>query len=68
MDLVSAAKCTAFWIVEYCVFVIELIDCSATTHGVIFAEYVAQITKEQGRYAVGHGVLRFRSQAVSLPT
>jgi streptogramin lyase len=29
-------------------------DCIATTHGVIFAKYVAQITKQQGRYAVGH--------------
>jgi hypothetical protein len=39
----------------------DLVDCSATTHGVIFAKYVAQITKQQGRYAVGHRVLRFRS-------
>jgi hypothetical protein len=23
-------------------------------HGVIFAKYVAQITKQQGRYAVAH--------------
>src|SRR5437879_8654382 len=41
---------------EYCVFVKDLVDCSATTHGVIFAKYVAQITKQQGRYAVGHGL------------
>src|ERR1700720_3819076 len=56
MNLVSATKCTAFWVIEYCIFVKDLIDCSATTHGVIFAKYVAQITKQQGRYAVGHGL------------
>ena len=53
-NLVTATKYTAFGIMEYCVFVKDLIDCSATTHGVAFAKYVAQITKQQGRYAVGH--------------
>jgi hypothetical protein len=61
INLVSATKYTAFWVIEYCIFVKDLVDCSATTHGVIFAKYVAQITKQQGRYAVGHRVLRFRS-------
>src|SRR4029077_757179 len=51
-------KFTAFWVIEYCIFVKDLVDCSATTHGVIFAKYVAQITKQQGRYAVGHGLSR----------
>src|SRR5260370_14965558 len=59
INLVTATKYTSFWVIEYCVFVKDLIDCSATTHGVIFAKYVAQITKQQGRYAVGHRVLRF---------
>src|SRR3979490_2916638 len=59
INLVTATKYTAFGIIEYCVFVKDLIDCSATTHGVIFAKYVAQITKQQGRYAVGHRVLPF---------
>src|SRR5437762_14328695 len=58
INLVTATKFTAFWVIEYCIFVKDLIDCSATTHGVIFAKYVAQITKQQGRYAVGHGLSR----------
>src|SRR2546429_6621366 len=71
INLVSATKYTAFWVIEYCVFVKDLVDCSATTHGVIFAKYVAQITKQQGRYAVGHGlsplVLPFSRLHVSSP-
>src|SRR3954471_16219453 len=58
INLVTAMKYTTFGVIEYCVFVKDLIDCSATTHGIIFAKYVAQITKQQGRYAVGHRVLR----------
>src|SRR5208282_2675744 len=54
INLVTAAKYTAFGVMEYTIFVPDLVDCSATTHGVIFAKYVAQITKQQGRYAVGH--------------
>src|SRR5258708_24334720 len=57
INLVWATKYTAFWVIKYCVFMKDLVDCSATTHGVIFAKYVAQITKQQGRYAVGHRVL-----------
>ena len=68
INLVSATKYTAFWVIEYSVFVKNLVDCSATTHRVIFAKYVAQITKQQGRYAVGHRVLRFRCWAASHPT
>src|SRR6202045_3831549 len=68
INLVTTTKCTAFGVIEYCVFVKDFVDCSATTHGVIFAKYVAQITKQQGRYAVGHRVLCFRSYAASHPT
>src|SRR6266567_5068085 len=68
INLVSATKYTAFGVIEYCIFMKDLVDCSATTHGVIFAKYVAQITKQQGRYAVGHRVLRFRSWTASHPT
>jgi hypothetical protein len=32
-DLVTATKYTTFWVIEYCVFAKDLIDCSATTHG-----------------------------------
>jgi len=67
INLVSATKYAAFWVIEYCVFVKDLVDCSATTHGVIFAKYVAQITKQQGRYAVGHRVLRFQIVAREPP-
>src|SRR6267154_6608173 len=56
INLVSATKYTAFWVIEYCIFMKDLVDCSATTHGVIFAKYIAQITKQQGRYAVGHSL------------
>src|SRR5712692_3467606 len=56
IDLVAATVDTFVGIVEHTIFVPHLIDCSATTHGVIFAKYVAQITKQQGRYAVGHGL------------
>jgi hypothetical protein len=54
VDLVAVTKYTAFWVIEYCVFVKDGMDCSATTHGVIFAKYSAQIAKQQDRYAVGH--------------
>src|SRR5882757_8045759 len=56
INLVTATKYTAFGVMEYCIFVKDLVACSATTHGVVFAKYVAQITKQQGRYAVGHGL------------
>src|SRR6266481_6392766 len=56
INLVTATKYTAFGVMEYCVFLKDLVDCSATTHWVIFAKYVAQLTKQQGRYAVGHGL------------
>src|SRR6476646_9833177 len=55
INLVTSAKYTAFGIMKYRVFVQDLIDCSAAAHGIIFAKYVMQITKQQGRYAVGHG-------------
>jgi len=38
INLVTATKYTAFWIMEYCVFVKDLVDCSASTHGVIFRQ------------------------------
>src|SRR6202043_3765273 len=56
IDLVAATVDTFVGIVEHTIFVPHLVDCSATTHGVIFAKYVAQIAKQQGRYAVGHGL------------
>ena len=60
INLVSATKYTPFGVIEYCIFLEDLVDCNATTYGVIFAKYIAQITKQQGRYALGHRVLRFR--------
>jgi hypothetical protein len=58
IDLVTATKYTAFGVIENGVFVKDLVDCSATAHGVILAKYIAQITKQQDRYAVGHRILR----------
>src|ERR1700745_1479537 len=39
INLVTATKYTAFGVIEYCIFMKDLADCSATTHGVIFAKY-----------------------------
>jgi hypothetical protein len=47
INLVTATKYTAFGVMEYCVFVKDLVDCSATTYGVIFAKNVAQITSSK---------------------
>src|SRR6267378_391567 len=58
INLVTATKYTAFGVIEHSIFVKDLVDCSAATHGVIFAKNVVQITKQQIRYAVGHRVLR----------
>src|SRR5437879_13310031 len=33
INLVSATKYSAFWIIEYRIFMKDLVDCSATTHG-----------------------------------
>jgi hypothetical protein len=33
INLVTATKYTAFGVMEYCVFVKDLVDCSATTRG-----------------------------------
>src|SRR5690242_5757397 len=68
INLFTATKYTALGAIEYCVFVKDLVDGSATPHGIIVAKYVAQITKQQGRYAVGHRVLLFRSWAASHPS
>ena len=54
IDLIAATKYTAFGIIEYRVLMEDLIDCSATAHGIIFAKYVIKISKQQDRYAVGH--------------
>src|SRR4051812_41327729 len=54
INLITTTKYTAFGVIENCVFVKDLVDCSATTYGIIFSKYVAQITKQQGRYAVRH--------------
>jgi hypothetical protein len=51
INLVTTTKYAAFGVIEYCVSVKDFVDCGTTTHGVIFAKYVAEITKQQGRYA-----------------
>src|SRR5712671_7884249 len=58
LNLVTASVDASVGIVEHTIFIPDVVDGRATTHGVIFAEYVAQITKQQGRYAVGHGLSR----------
>src|ERR1700757_454750 len=55
INLVTASVDASVGIVEHTIFIPDVVDGRAPTHGVIFAKYVAQITKQQGRYAVGHG-------------
>jgi hypothetical protein len=54
VDLVTAAV-SAFRFVEHSVFVEDLIDRCASTHGVDLTEHVAEIAKRQGRCSLGHG-------------
>src|SRR5258708_29096805 len=56
INLVTASVDASVGIVEHTVLIPDVVDGRAPTHGVIFAKYVAQITKQQGRYAVGHGL------------
>src|SRR5258708_36143702 len=56
INLVTASVDASVGIVEHTIFIPDVVDGRAPTHGVIFAKYVAQITKQQGRYAVGHGL------------
>src|SRR6202011_4999320 len=53
VDLVTAAVSTVRF-VEHSVFVEDLIDRFASTHGVDLTEHVVEIAKRQGRYSVGH--------------
>lgn len=58
IDLVSTAKYTAFWIIEYCVFVKDFIDCGATMHRIVSPR---RSDCEAARsICLGHRVLRFR--------
>src|SRR5436309_9086535 len=66
VNLVTATVDASVGIVEHTIFIPDVVDGRAPTHGVIFAKYVAQITKQQGRYAVGHGLSPLGNRA-SLP-
>jgi hypothetical protein len=54
INLVTASVDASVGIVEHTIFIPDVVDGRAPTHGVIFAKYVAQITKQQSRHAVGH--------------
>jgi hypothetical protein len=54
IDLVTAAV-RAVRFVEHGVFVEDLIDRCASTHGVDLTEHVVEIAKHQGRCSLGHG-------------
>src|SRR5579864_5284220 len=58
INLVTASVDASLRIVEHTILMPDVVDGRATTHGVIFAKYVAQITEQQGRYAVGHDLPR----------
>jgi hypothetical protein len=69
INLVTASLDASVGILEHTIFIPDVTDSRAPTHGVIFAKYVAQITKQQGRYAVGHVlsplVIRFRGKGLA---
>ena len=54
INLVTASVDASVGIVEHTIFIPDVVDGRAPTHGVIFAKDVAQITKQLGQYAVGH--------------
>lgn len=53
VDLVATAV-DAIGFVEYGVFVEDLVDRSASTHGINLFEHVMEVAKQQGRYSAGH--------------
>jgi hypothetical protein len=56
INLVTASVDASVGIVEHTIFIPDVVEGRAPTHGVIFAKHVAQIAKQQGRDAVGHGL------------
>src|SRR5882724_3306033 len=54
VDLVTAAV-SAVRFVEHSVFVEDLVDRCASTHGVDLTEHVVEIATRQGRCSLGHG-------------
>src|SRR5258705_10311084 len=59
VDLVAATVNAVVGVVEHGIFVEDLVNRSASTHRIVFTEHVVEITKQQGRYAVGHGFSPF---------
>src|SRR5258708_11961425 len=59
IDLV-AATVDAPGLVEHAIFGEDLVDCRAPMRGVVFTEDVVKIAGQQGRYAVGHGLVSSR--------
>jgi hypothetical protein len=57
VDLVATAV-NAVGLVEYGVFVEDLVDRFAPAHGINLSEHVMEVAKQQGRYSVGHGFSR----------
>src|SRR4029453_18776767 len=53
VDLVATAI-NALGLVEYGVFVEDLVDRCASTHGINLSEHVMEVAKQQGRYGVRH--------------
>jgi hypothetical protein len=53
VDFVATAV-NAVGTVEYGVFVEDLVDRCASTHGINLSEHVMEVAKQQGRYSVGH--------------
>jgi hypothetical protein len=59
IDFVAAAVSAAFGVLEQGIFVENLVDRCAPTHGIELTEHVVEIAKQQGRYGLRHGFSPF---------
>src|SRR5215510_4332119 len=58
VDLVATAV-NAVGLVEYGVFMEDLVDRCSPTQGINLAEHIMEVAKRQGRYCVGHNRLLY---------
>jgi hypothetical protein len=59
IDFFAAAVSAAFGVVEHGVFVEDLVDRCAPTHGIDPTEHVVEIAKQQGRHGLRHDFSQF---------
>ena len=63
VNFVASTVDAALGVVEDSIFMKDIIDRCASTHGVDFTKHVVQIAKQQRRYCVSMTLLRFASIA-----